>query len=72
MLFRSLTPTNEILSDKWFSFTDPFDITETHFLELDEGQWTISIEDVTGWLSLEINNVKLNGVDIPYPTFNLG
>jgi hypothetical protein len=66
-----LVPNNELLSDRMFNLYDPYWIQETHHLELDPGQWTIAVEDVTGWLDLEIKNVKLNSVHIPTPVFTL-
>jgi hypothetical protein len=67
-----LVPTNELLSDRMFNLYDPYSIHETHFLELDHGQWTIAVEDVTGWLDIEISNIRLNSVHIPTPVFTLG
>jgi hypothetical protein len=66
-----LVPTNELLSDRMFELYDQYYVFETHHLELDPGQWTIAVEDVTGWLDLEIKNVKLNSVSIPTPVFTL-
>ena len=66
-----LVPTNELLSDRMFELYDQYYVLETHHLELDPGQWTIAVEDVTGWLDLEIKNVKLNSVSIPTPVFTL-
>lgn len=66
-----LTPTNDLLSDRMFDIYNPYAIQETHHLELDPGAWSLTIEDVTGWLDLEIRNVKLNSVSIPVPAFAL-
>lgn len=66
-----LQPGNEFLCERAFEIYNHFHIHETHFFELDPGQWSISIEDVTGWLDLEISQVKLNQVHLPSAAFAL-
>lgn len=63
-----LTPTNEMLCERTFDLYDRYYTVETHHLQLDHGQWAISIVDVTGWLDLTVKNVRLNTVRLPGDT----
>lgn len=66
-----LNPSNELLSDRMFNLYDPYYIHEIHFLNLDHGNYSLSIEDLSGWLTLSLKNIKLNTVTIPKPAFVL-
>jgi hypothetical protein len=61
----------EMISDRMFDIYDSYWIRETHFLELEHGEWSIAIEDITGWMNVEISNVQLNTVNIPHPVFTI-
>jgi hypothetical protein len=66
-----LVPSGELIADRLFDVEDPYFIQEIHFLHLDHGQWSLSCHDVSGYLNLEMRNVRLNTVAIDSPTFSL-
>ena len=55
-----------------FDIRDPYKIHETHFVDLGLGRWIVRVEDLSGWLDLQIENTKLNGVDLFGNEFTLG
>lgn len=59
-----LEPSGEMLSERVFDIRDPYKIHETHFVDLGLGRWSVRVEDLSGWLSLEVHDMKLNGVDL--------
>ena len=66
-----LVPTNELIAERVFDVEDPYYVQEIHFLKLEQGQWSVSCHDVSGWLDLDVRNVRLNTVNIDGPTFTL-
>jgi hypothetical protein len=67
-----LEPTGEMLSERMFDIREPYKIHETHFVDLGLGRWSVRVEDLSGWLDLQIENTKLNGVDLFSNEFTLG
>jgi len=67
-----LEPTGEMLSERMFDIREPYKIHETHFVDLGLGRWSVRVEDLSGWLDLQIENTKLNGVDLFGNEFTLG
>lgn len=67
-----LEPSGEMLAERMFDLRDPYKIHETHFVDLGLGRWIIRVEDLSGWLDLQIENTKLNGVDLFSNEFTLG
>ena len=67
-----LEPSGEMLSERMFDIRDPYKIHETHFVDLGLGRWIIRVEDLSGWLDLQIEDTKLNGVDLFGNEFTLG
>jgi hypothetical protein len=67
-----LEPSGEMLSERMFDIREPYKIHETHFVDLGLGRWSVRVEDLSGWLDLQIENTKLNGVDLFGNEFTLG
>jgi hypothetical protein len=67
-----LEPSGEMLSERMFDIRDPYKLHETYFVDLGLGRWTVRVEDLSGWLDIEVNNMKLNGVDLFSNEFTLG
>ena len=67
-----LEPSGEMLAERVFDLRDPYKIHETHFVDLGLVLRSVRVEDLSGWLDLQIENTKLNGVDLFGNEFTLG
>lgn len=65
-----LQPVNELLCEGEFNIFNQTYSHETHYLSLDTGTYWVELEDLTGWLKLEITNPRLNGVRLPSMRFS--
>ena len=59
-----LEPSGELLSDRMFDISDPYSVHEVHFLDIEAGRWTIRTEELSGWLSLDVSDLKVNTLHV--------
>jgi hypothetical protein len=62
---------DELLIERDFDIRDKYYIAETHWLALDSGQYTVRLEDLSGYMRLEIRDFKLNTVPQRSWVFNM-
>lgn len=67
-----LEPSGEMLAERMIDLNDHYKIHETYFVDVGLGRWTVRLEDVSGWLSVGVEGMKLNGVDLFSNEFTLG
>jgi hypothetical protein len=66
-----LEPAGELLSERSFNVYDYHYVHEIHFFDLPHGRWHIRAEDLSGWLDIKLENVRLNTVRIATAEFAL-
>jgi hypothetical protein len=66
-----LEPVGELLAERSLNVYDYHYVHETHFFNLSHGPWYIRVEDLSGWLDIKLENVRLNSVHIPTAEFTL-
>ena len=62
---------DELLAERDFNVHDRYYILETHHLRLDSGQYAIRVEELSGFLDIEIRDFRLNTVKQPSWVFNM-
>ena len=66
-----LEPAGELLAERSLNVYDYHYVHETHFFDLPHGAWHIRAEDLSGWLDITLENVRLNTVRIHAAEFTL-
>jgi len=60
-----LVPSMEMLCERVFDIQDWYYIHEMHQLQLEHGQWALSIHEPTGMLDVVVKDFRLNTVRQP-------
>lgn len=67
-----LEPSGEMLAERMIDINDHYRLHETYFIDVGFGRWTVRFEDLSGWLTVTADGMRLNGVELFSNEFVLG